>query len=111
MKKDDFLDLMDDHNRKSRSKLSGIPRGKNNFNKADICKYVAEQACISQATAKKAVDSLCDFIKLFASDTDSCVTIAGFGSFRTKKYKYRSTLRGKRYQGTGKKMTFTPSKN
>lgn len=95
---------------KNYRRLLGIPNGKNNFNKADICKYIAQESGISQATAKQVINNFCDFVKLFASEIDSCVTIAGFGSFRTKKYKYSSRLNGKKYQGTGKKMTFTPSK-
>jgi len=92
--------------RKRKSTLKGIRGGKDNFTKKDLVKYVAEQCGISQAKAKCTIDATCDFIKTFAGETDSCVTIANFGSFRTKKYKYNAFG----HKGTGKKLSFTASK-
>lgn len=92
--------------KKNYRRLLGIPNGKNNFNKSDIAKYIAQESGISQATAKDAINSFCEFVKFFASEEDSCVTIAGFGSFRTKKYKYKAF--GK--SGSYKKLTFKASK-
>ncbi len=110
---EDLLDLSGvkgSNRRKCGSRLSGIRGGKNNFNKKDIASYVREVTGCPLATATKAVDAVTDFIKLYASDTNSCVTISGFGSFRTKKYKYKSRLHGKNYSGTKNKLVFKPSK-
>lgn len=94
---------------RKRGGLCGIKGGKNNFTKRDIVKYAASESGLSQATCTKVINNMVDFIKLYASDVDSCVTIAGFGSFRTKEYEYNTKLRGKRYKGTRTKMFFTPS--
>lgn len=107
--KDDFLDLFDTPKKgkkRSHKCLSGIRGGKDNFTKKDIAKYCSEQCGVSQKTAKCVIDAMCDFIKTFAGEIDSCVTIATFGSFRSKKYKYNAFG----HRGTGKKLTFTASK-
>ena len=120
---DDFLSLMDGGSKaasrtKKRSRksflgcngVSGIHGGKDNFTKADITKYAAEKCGVSQSKAQCVIDAAFEFIREMASDSHSCVTIAKFGSFRTKSYKYNSTLKGKQYSGTRRKLTFYPSK-
>lgn len=120
---DDFLSLMDSGKQSTRrttrrsrksfsgcNDVSGIRGGKDNFTKADITKYAAEKCGISQSKAQCVIDAAFEFIREMASDSHSCVTIAKFGSFRTKSYKYNSTLKGKQYSGTRRKLTFSPSK-
>lgn len=89
------------------SRMSGIRGGKDNLTKADLAKYAAEQCGISQQKAKCVIDSTCEFIKkMLHGDNDACVTIAKFGTFRTRSGKY--DLNGKR--GTYTKLTFKASK-
>lgn len=115
-KRDEFLDLVEGRKilsgcgSRKRTKLSGIRGGKDNFTKADITKYAAEKCGVSQSKAQCVIDAAFEFIREMASDSHSCVTIAKFGSFRTKSYKYNSTLKGKQYSGTRRKLTFSPSK-
>lgn len=107
--KDDFLDLFDTPKKgkkRSQKRLLGIPNGKYNFNKSDISKYIDQKTGISQTTAKDVINRFCEFVKFFAGEEDCCVTLAGFGSFRTKKYKYKAF--GK--SGSYEKLTFKASK-
>ncbi len=124
---DSFDQMMYGSGSRSRAKrrrsrgLSGIRGGKNNFTKKDIVKYCSEETGLSQKVCKDAFDAAIEFIKTFAADTkekngktvpDSCVTIAGFGSFRTEEYTYNTKhpVTGKRYSGKRKKLVFKPSK-
>ena len=122
--KDEFLSMMEldglagcgsRKSRKSRN-LGGIKGGKHNYTKADITKYAADKCGLSQAKAKCIIDATFEFIKQKTglaptrADDVYVVTIAGFGSFREKNYKYHSYLRGKENSGTRRKLTFKPSK-
>lgn len=96
--------------RKKGSRLGGIRGGANNFTKKDVVKYCAENTGLTQKECKEVFESAVDFIKTFASDTNSSVTITGFGSFRTQEYKYNSKApNGRTYSGKRKKMVFLPS--
>ncbi|MBP5369776.1 MAG: hypothetical protein J6Z01_15135 [Bacteroidales bacterium] len=113
--KDDFLSMMElngcgsrrSKSRKTTRKSSGISgmRGKTNYNKSHVVAYAAKECGVSQNTAKCVLDKALEFIKVMC-DKDSCVTIAKFGSFRTRSGKY--DLNGKR--GTYTKLTFKASK-
>lgn len=128
--KDEFLNLINDDGselsgcgrkkrtskRVKRTKLSGIKGGKHNYTKSDITKYAADKCGLSQAKAKCIIDATFEFIKQktglapTSSDDVHVVTIAGFGSFREKNYKFHSYLHGKKSSGTRRKLTFKASK-
>lgn len=95
---------------RKRGGLCGIKGGKNNFTKRDIVKYVAEKSKLTQATCTQVINHMVDFFNFYGSYDGSCITIAGFGSFRSKEIEYNTKLNGRRYKGKCIRMYFKQSK-
>ena len=118
---DDFLSLMDGGSKAASRKrkrsrrlsgcngVSGVKGGKSNMTKADITKYAAEKCGISQQKAKCVIDATFEFIREMGAVEDACITIAGFGTFRSKTYRYNSKIKSIG-SGVAQRLTFKASK-